>query len=152
MHRGIAVAGRRDDFVRRRQRELDGESRAPARFADQAHLTAMFAHYSIGNRQTESRSLADLLGAEERVEDPIGELLGNPRSVVGNGDYQHIPVSPGGDRQPLASRLIVKRMLGIVDEVQEYLLQLRTIRGDARQRRIELGVQIDLMRTQRITT
>lgn len=88
-----------------------------------------------GRIETEPGAMADILGGEEGIEDPVAQLAGDPRSVVGDLHLGAVSVQPGaqGDRA-----LLTERIDRVVDQVGPDLVEL----GPARDQRRQGGVVI----------
>ena len=51
----------------------------------------------VRHREALTRALADLLGREERIEDPVGDLGGDSRAAVGDLDDHRVGLGAAGD-------------------------------------------------------
>jgi hypothetical protein len=82
-------------------------------------------HDRVGDREPEAGALANLLGREERVEDPLLHVLGTPAVVVDlEDDRRVLRFVPGADDERAAAVRREHRLLGVDDEVEQHLLQL----------------------------
>ena len=92
-------------------------------------------------RQAEAGALADVLGREERVEDALGQLLGDARAVVGDVDDQRsrrrarveIVIVP----------LLAERVDRVVEQVRPHLVELGAAHGQLRQRAVVVAHELD---------
>ena len=85
-------------------------------------------------RQPLPGALTDLLGREERLVDAVLELGGNPGTVVGDLDNDlaaavrvEILIFP---RPELVPDLLLDRLRGVDDQIQEDLVELADVAGD----------------------
>ena len=62
------------------------ESGCPAGDAFDFQAAAVILNHAVGDRKTQPRAIADILGREERVEDLRQDLIGDPAAVVGHFD------------------------------------------------------------------
>jgi hypothetical protein len=116
----------------------------------------MFLDDRVGDRQPQTRSLADFFRREKRIEDLRLDLLRNSRAVIVDFENDRLVfgvVPRTGDEDAAAVRG-EHRLLGVDDEVQQDLLELVRIGEDERQSRGERFVDGDvvqslLVRTQR---
>src|SRR2546426_509918 len=89
----------------------------------------MLVDDAVRDGQAQARSLSDVLGGEERIEDPPLEPRGNPVSRIGERDLH----DRGADRTRDANRLarrVGHRVARIRQEVDEDLLELNRIAYD----------------------
>ena len=83
----------------------------------------------VGDRQAQSRSLAHVLGREERIEDARQHFGRHAAAVVLDLDRHVIePLAPGDHHDPAAGP--DHRLDGIGDEVEQHLVHLRGRAGD----------------------
>src|SRR5207302_7892281 len=66
--------------------QLDGEGRAGAGGGIEGDASAVLLHDALADRQSEAGAAALRLGGEKRLEHTRLQLVGNPRSVVRDGD------------------------------------------------------------------
>src|SRR6266511_1294942 len=79
---------------------------------------------AVNDREPEPRALADVLGGEERIEDPRQHVGRDAGTVVAHGDLD-LAVAPRGDNLDRAARLaLADRLGGVRDQVHEHLIQL----------------------------
>src|SRR3989442_7094411 len=78
-------------------RQPDGEAGARARPVRPADLAAVLLDDLARDRQAEAGPLR--LGREERLEQSLGDLLGNTAAGVGHRDLHDVTLPPAGQRQ-----------------------------------------------------
>ncbi len=82
----------------------------------------MGANDSVTNAQAEAGALGCLFGGVKRIKDAFG--VGDSSSVVGNGDLDVLFAAAGvNNNAPPLSR-VLNRVVGVVQYIQEDLLQL----------------------------
>src|SRR3989449_9897475 len=85
----------------------------------------VLAHDAQGNGEPEPRARARGLGGEERVEDALEQIGGDAGARVFDLDPDQVAGAAGANREALLVPLRpLHRLLGVRDQVQEYLLQL----------------------------
>src|SRR5213594_2546634 len=77
----------------------------------------------VRDGEAQPRPVSDLLGREERVEDPLLQPFGNPRAGVGEGELHAVLVHRGADAEHLDGRA-GQRIPGVGEDVHEHLLEL----------------------------
>ena len=82
--------------------------------------------------EAEAGAVPDVLGREERVEDPRGELVGNAGAVVGDLDDRAVAVGARGDRDRAA---LAERVDRVVEQVRPDLVELGAVHGELGQDR-----------------
>src|SRR4029077_20834976 len=100
------------------------DKRAPAlvRIVPAQDFATMGAHDAVANAQTEAGAFAGLLGGVEGIEDPLG--IGNSGSVVSDGHFNGITPQLCANRDASAVPGLLDRVIRVIEEVQENLLQL----------------------------
>ena len=105
----------------------------------------MLFHDAETDGKSETGPFAFGLRAEERLEHPLRERLGNSGTVVRDADGEAIRLALGDDLNPSTNlgTGARDRLGGVVDDVHEYLLDLVRVDLDFRQARLELERQLD---------
>ena len=75
-----------------RRRQLEEERRPVSRRRLHADAPAVLLHDRVGDRQAEPGALPDLLGREERVEDPRHRIFRHPRPIVVQLEHDDVAV------------------------------------------------------------
>src|SRR5882757_1758857 len=96
----------------------------------------MGAHDAVANAQAESSAFAGLLGGVKRIEDAL--RIGDPGAVIRNGHFNGIAAQPRADTDAPAVPGLLHRVISVIENVQENLLQLLRIAERGRQILIEL--------------
>src|SRR3989441_4233669 len=107
---------------------------------------------AVGDREAEPASLAGGLGREERVEDPRHQFCRDPRPGVAHFQADARAVRPAAHRQHTRPGTLDHRLVRVLHEVQEHLLELVLVPQHMGARR-ELGddlhvVQLELVALQ----
>jgi hypothetical protein len=115
------------------------------------NFACMLLHNAVADAEAEAGSLADLLGGEEGIEDAIG--MGNAVSVVGERNFDGIADSGADDLDAGGTADFMHGVIGVVQDVQENLLQLVGVTDDIGQSLIEMfddfhSVTVEVVRTQ----
>src|SRR6185295_19389811 len=102
-----------------------------------AHRAAVLVNDLARDPQAQAGALALGLGREEWLEDLGYHVGGDPRTVVGHPDHDPRVLDRGRDRDPravgrLAGRPVGQRLLGVLDQVCPYLVELVDVDRDAR--------------------
>src|SRR5256886_11603740 len=119
-------------------------------FAWRAHhrdRAAVLLDDPVGDGQAQARALADLLGGEERIEDPPLEPGGNSAPGIGERDVHR----PGADRTRnanLLARRLGHRVARVGQHIDEDLLQLNRIPHDQRLLWTQVYRDLDLAQPQ----
>src|SRR5580698_4308443 len=131
--------GGRGDVFRAAGRQRDAEGGPFAEAAQDLDAAAVSIDDAMDDGQAEPRALADVLGREERIEDPGDDLGRDPRSVVRYGDLDIL--GPRGRGQPNGATAgpLADGLGGVGDKVHEDLIDLARESGDP-QRGIDLLV------------
>ena len=97
----------------------------------------MFLHNDfVANGKSLAGALPNLLGREERVEDAVASVQGDPRPVVLDFDL-HILVDFSGTDDELSAKTrslrrgVTDGVRGVDDQIQEHLIQLIAVAFDA---------------------
>src|ERR1700685_4608138 len=98
----------------------------------------MFLHDSIADAEAEAGSLADGLGGVKRIEDAVG--IFHSRSVVCDFDAQSISGEHGADPDFAFTAFFDHSVHGVIQNVQENLLELVKIPGGERQLGFKLAM------------
>src|SRR5262249_62269899 len=95
--RVLAGGGRRRDHWK-----LDAKDRALAGLADEGQRSPVPLDDAVAEREAETGALTDGLGGEERLEDPIADLVGDSRARVlhVHRDAAARRVGAGAKREP----------------------------------------------------
>src|SRR5580765_3649328 len=96
----------------------------------------MGAHDAVANAQAEPGTLTSLLGGVKGIEDAF--RVGDTGSIVRNGNFNGITAQPRADGDPPAVPGLLHRVIGVIENIQENLLQLLGIAKGRRQLFIEL--------------
>src|SRR5205807_10444109 len=80
------------------ERKPDVKSRPPGHRVELDRAAESLGDDPACRVETEPGALADVLGGEERVENPIADLVRDPGAVVDDVDSRTVPVACGGDR------------------------------------------------------
>src|SRR5206468_8046296 len=133
-HGGVVAGGARGD-----DRQLDHEAGTLGRvFRPDAPL--VLAYDAERDREPEARARAGGFGGEEGIEDALEEVGRDPGAGVFDVDTEHVARAPRAHREPLLVALrALHRLLGVGDQVQEYLLQLVRVRHRSEERRVGRG-------------
>src|SRR5438093_645932 len=89
----------------------------------------MLVDDAVRDGQAQARSLSDVLGGEERIEDPPLEPRGDPVSRIGERDLHLRDADRTRDANRLAWR-VRHRVAGVRQQVDEHLLQLDGVSDD----------------------
>src|SRR5436189_2950431 len=100
-------------------RQLDQEVRTAATARLDADVPAVLLDDAVGDRQPEAGAGPDLLRREERVEDPLLELLRNSGAGVRETDPDPVGGGVGRDADRLPARL-GECVAGVGEQVDEY--------------------------------
>src|SRR6267378_2719205 len=96
----------------------------------------MGAHDAVANAQAESSAFTGLLGRVKRIEVPL--RIGDSGTVIRNGHLNGIAAQPRADSNAPTMPRLLYRIIGVIENVQENLLQLLRIAEGGRQILIEL--------------
>src|SRR5712692_11950176 len=96
----------------------------------------MGAHDAVANAQPESGAFAGLLSGVKGIEDTL--RISDSSSVVGNCHFNGITTQPRADGNAPTVSGLLDRIIGVIENVQENLLQLLRIAEGRRQLLIEL--------------
>ena len=137
--------------ARRFRRHVDTKRRADAR--RRVHLDASAARLDEvpHGGQAETGAAADLLGREERLEDPLEHVARHAHAAVGDaeplatgesatvcrGEWVDTHGDPGLGRR-IAFQLVVERIAGVHQEVEDDLMQVGRVLEQGRQLRRRL--------------
>ena len=105
-------------------------------------------HYIADDREALAGSLTDVLGREERLEDPLADLGRHAAAIVFDLDDNVLPLGPGPrgdqpDRVAFAAR-VGDRVAGVDDQVEQDLANL--VGQNLRHRQVGVGVDLELRR------
>ena len=103
---------------------------------------------AVGDGEAQASALADLLGGKEGVEDAAQVLLGQAGAVVAEGETDVAAIDAGTHRKVTLAVGLQHGMLGVGENVEEDLLHLVGIGHGARQLRVQLQVQGDVLQPQ----
>ena len=129
------------------------EGRATARRLVQRQRTTMCFDHAFADRQAKASAFADTFGGEKRFKNARGDLGRNTRAIVHHFDHRHTlsHIQPRSYGKAPLSRLRLKRMLGIDDQVDQQLNDLVFIGFDGGKGRIKILLQLDISRAQSIS-
>src|SRR5438309_2015486 len=97
----------------------------PVRVVVAGDFAVVFADYAVADAQAETGTFADFLGREERIEDAVRGR--NAWPVVAQGDL-NTPINLGsGDPDRSTTPCLANRVVGIVQNVEEDLLELMAV-------------------------
>jgi hypothetical protein len=102
-------------------------------------------HNSGDNGKTKARPYSSGLGGEKRIENMGRNASGNSRAIIGDLDRDTVrgyAASPDADRA--AATRLADSLLGVDDEVQQYLLHLPSIGQYRRQRGIKIKLDVNV--------
>src|SRR5439155_5517542 len=129
----------------------DDEAGAALRRVLRPDLTLVLAHDAQRDRQAYACSRAGWLRREERIEDPLHEVGRNAGARILDLDADGLAAGTRTHRQAVVvTFLLLHRLLGIGDEIQEHLLQLVGIGHGFRDRLIILPAHVDTAHTKLI--
>src|SRR5664279_4231057 len=86
-------------------------------------LASVLAHDAVADPKAETGAIADLLGGEERLENPADDIIRNTGAVVRNLDMDVIAGAKRRDRQ-LGPGNVAHRIHGVVDQIDDHLVCL----------------------------
>src|SRR5262249_24714153 len=135
--------GLRLSDVGRNTRQLDLNNRSALRIVVSGDVAAVLLHDAVADTEPQSRAFAHTLGGVERIEDSLGIL--DPRSVV---DKLRGYVSALADHANLKlsrSPRLQNGIDGVVDDIQEDLLNLMRIGHHHRRFGWSLAVDLDVI-------
>src|SRR5665213_2109606 len=151
------LACRSGTGVRIRDREVDAERAPLAELRRHRDVAVALLDDAVDARQAEPGALADTLGRVEGLEDAFLDLGRHAVSRVGDRQRKvaaGLDLGRGGepiradcalvglDRQDAAA---VHRVARVQREIEQDLLNLRGVRKEGRERRVELGDDRDLL-------
>src|SRR5882757_999527 len=96
----------------------------------------MGAHDAVANAQAESSAFTGLLCGVKRIEDAL--RIGDSGTVIRNGHLNGIAAQPRTDTDAPAVPGLLHRVISVIENVQENLLQLLGIPEGGRQILIKL--------------
>src|SRR5690606_20042731 len=115
-----------------------GERGADSDLGAQSHLPAHLGDQVVHEVKTQPGPLADVFRGEEGVEDASSVVLGDAASGIANLDLN----APSGASGPKGKRacpgLILHRLTGVGDQIDEDLLELHALRVDEQVGRLKL--------------
>ena len=85
----------------------------------------MFFHDSVADAQSEASPFTDLLGSEERIENPV--RLADSGAVVPERDFYEIGATRCRYFDPRTLHGFADRVIRIIQDVEEHLLQLMRV-------------------------
>src|SRR5580693_5544783 len=125
-------------------READHESRSfGSQIAVTDNFAAMFADDAITNTQAEASPLADVFGGKEGIKNAFG--VGDPRAVVRKGNFHERAGLSAHNLNAGGPPGFADRVIGIIQDVKKYLLQLVRISHHLRQRFVEMFDNLNAM-------
>ncbi len=105
----------------------------------------MFSYYPVRDTQAQSCSLTHLLGGEEGVKQVPQIFFSNPGAIIGKGSPNNIPYPFCSNSESASPVRFNHKMLGIDDDVDKDLLQLKTVCHDFRQVRGKVSIDLDVV-------
>src|SRR5689334_12286864 len=93
--------------------QQDPEGGPGADLALHRDAAAMTIDDAVNDRQAEARTLADVLGREERIEDLRDHVGRDPGAVVGDGDLDLLALAVRGDADGAAAVAHAERLRGV---------------------------------------
>jgi hypothetical protein len=108
------------------------ESGSTARFTFGIDFSATLRDYAVTDAQAEPGTFTNIFGGEERVKEVPQVFFGNPGPIVGEGDFYLAPNPFRSDGEFTSSVGFNHEILGIDNDVQKDLLQLKAVSHDFR--------------------
>ena len=105
------------------------------------NLAAVLLHDAVADAEAEAGSLADLLGGEEGIENAVG--MGDAVAVVAERNFHGVAGFGGHDLDAGGAADFMNRVVGVVQDVEENLLQLVSVADDIGQSFVEMFDDID---------
>ena len=105
-------------------RQFHHEDGLPATPAGHADGSAVILNDTVTQREPQTGAHIEFFGGEERLEDPVADVLRNPGTVVREADHDAILDAAAGHGEDPTSPGACHGLVGIVQQVDEYLLQL----------------------------
>ncbi len=124
-----------DTFLDRRldDRQPDGEARPPQVVARPDLDTApVLLDDAVGDGQAQPGALADVLGREERVEDAVADRGRHARTVVLETEVDRFARHSRFEHDRSRGLQRTDRLLGVVQQVQDHLLDLVEVEAGPR--------------------
>src|SRR5688500_14792402 len=104
----------------------------------------MFADNAIAEAETEAGAFAGGLGGEERIENFVEMIPWNAGAVVLDRDADVSGIGFGGDANDAVTFDVFECLAGIVEDVEDDLLELVTVTENFREVRIKLALHLDV--------
>src|SRR5579864_7029692 len=98
-------------------------------------FSTVLAHDSVANAQPQPCAFSNSLGGEERIKNPLRVL--NAVAVIAKDDFGGAVEQPGLQQNPRRPASFAHRVVSVVQDIQEHLLQLVRIADNVRQRFIQ---------------
>ena len=133
-------------------RETDDKRGAlPCNVVMAKNLAAVLLDDAIADAEAKTRALSDLFGREEGVENLVG--MSNPVAVIGKRDFDSVSGFGGHDFDARGATDFVHRVVSVVENVEEDLLQLMGVADHVRKSFVEVldyvdAVAIEIVGTQ----
>src|SRR5579864_5118579 len=105
------------------------------------NLASMLFHDSVADTEAEAGAFADLLGGEERVKNLVG--VDDAAAVIGEGNLHGVAGLGRHDFDARRTANLANSVIGVVQNVQENLLQLVGVADDIGQSLIEMLHHVD---------
>src|SRR5262252_6982117 len=122
--------------ILRSQRQADDERRPlRIRIVVTGDLTVVFANNAVADAQSQPCSLTHFLGCEERIKDAVG--ISNAGAVVAKTNLNKRTVSDARDLNARRPSRLPNRIVRVIQDIEEHLLQLVGIADHFRERLVQ---------------
>ena len=140
--RGSALIGRVRHTVL--GRDFDNEGGAFAGKSVRGNGAAMFADDAIAEAEAETGAFAGGLGGEKRVEHFVKMILWDAGAVIFDGDANVGGSAFGNNADQAVTFDVFECLAGVVEDIQNDLLELVAIAKDSGQGGIEMALHLDV--------
>src|SRR5579859_674304 len=103
----------------------------------------MLTQNPIADTQSQTGALADLFCREKWIEDAF--RMDYPLAVIGECDLVHAAALMAGDGDAARPVAVTHSIIGVVEDVEDYLLQLVRIADDLRQVGLQFLADLDVV-------
>jgi hypothetical protein len=122
----------------------------PADIVVAENLAAVLLDDAITDAEAKPRALSHLFGGKERIENLVG--MRNPVAVIGKRDLNCVSGLGGHDFNASGTADFMHGVIGVVENVEEHLLQLMGIADNVGESFVEMlddihAVTIEVIRT-----
>ena len=107
------------------RRQMRDETRTAIGRGTQLQHPAVLAHDVERDREPESGAALGALGGEEGIEDAMTQRYGHARAVVAHADFDDVAGQPRRHFDATGGSF-GERMLGVHQQIQEYLFEARS--------------------------